>query len=305
MNFKRKQSIFIILLMWIVLLAGCGAVEKEFTFNEQSAGVTYYSDLWKEIEGTGGPMLHYKHVDKVLAITGRRVSSIDTEENYVGTVKSVMEQYSVDGTCLEETFEGNPMLTFTKSEGDNDFVFSVIFVQDGAGFYEVTFMCFADYYEDYKEDAFDIMSTFKIIKPSDDVVVYDSELYEGIKELDKMAGHDKDAVIENLSSDGIELVGIWGTESDSNFKFEYFEDGTFSEKLNEEEISIIIKGTWSYDSNTQIINHTPTSYVRNDEELINEESFKELNFEVMNFQEKEMQVYILESGKLMTVIKIQ
>ncbi|MBM7618494.1 hypothetical protein JOC95_000336 [Bacillus tianshenii] len=86
-------------------------------------------------------------------------------------------------------------------------------------------------------------------------VTYDRPVGDGtittadMKALDKNAGIDRDSVLLNVSEDGAELVGKWGTyQEDGTFQIgiELFEDGSY-EGYSNGEATPFIEGVWSYD----------------------------------------------------------
>jgi hypothetical protein len=69
-----------------------------------------------------------------------------------------------------------------------------------------------------------------------------------LKELDALAGIDRDSVIKNISEDGKELVGKWGAPGstpsiilNADGSYEGYANGTYPSKDN------MFKGTWKFD----------------------------------------------------------
>lgn len=72
---------------------------------------------------------------------------------------------------------------------------------------------------------------------------------QDLKDLDKNAGIDRDSVLLNVSEDGNELVGKWGTyQEDGTFQMgiQLYEDGNYEGYANGE-FTPSIEGIWSYD----------------------------------------------------------
>ncbi|CEG26461.1 DUF7018 domain-containing (lipo)protein [Bacillus sp. B-jedd] len=78
-----------------------------------------------------------------------------------------------------------------------------------------------------------------------------------LKDLDKSAGIDRDAVEENISEDGKELVGKWGNEG-STPSIVLFADGRYEGYANDAYPSKdnAFLGTWKYDKSTHVITFT-------------------------------------------------
>ncbi|WP_404352138.1 DUF3994 domain-containing protein [Sutcliffiella horikoshii] len=72
---------------------------------------------------------------------------------------------------------------------------------------------------------------------------------QDLKDLDKNAGINRDSVLLNVSEDGNELVGKWGTyQEDGTFQMgiQLYEDGNYEGYANGESTPSI-EGIWSYD----------------------------------------------------------
>ncbi len=277
-------------------------ITEELTFNDESAQITYDSNLWREIEISAGTSIQIKSEKKAVTIGAARFVSADDQIQYVENFKTFMQERSVDGVVEEDTLNGNPLLTYTENKGNFNITFSVLIVKDGDGYYEVTFACFSDLYEKYKLDASQVMETFQILKPNSEAVIIDNELAKSMNDIDKIAGYDEEAVKKNLSTDGVELLGTWEYENRNELSRSYNSDGTFSENLNEDNSSFI-EGTWIYDSKTRIITHTVTRFILKGEDITNKMKRNILQVEVKNFDGNKMLTMSLESLDLNSFVK--
>lgn len=299
------MTLLIVVFTMIMLTSYSGGkneAKKELTFNDGSAKFVYDKDAWKEFESTAGPVIQNKSEKKAVLIGAGRIPSTNSYDKYVQDFKVFMKENSIDGDCIEGSLNGYPLLTYTEKKGNVDITFTVLIVKDGAGYYEVTFICVSDLYETYKDAAFEVMKTFEIVAPSKDQIIVDPELSEAIKTMDKMAGYDDEAVKKNLSVDGKELVGVWKYEKNAKYRRTYNSDGTFKENLNEDN-TYYVEGTWEYDSNTRVITHEITRVMQDGKDMSGIIKNGIFRYVIKNFDGKRMYGVSLESLKLRTFIK--
>lgn len=303
---KRKMVYIMISVLAMIMISSCSnaqpEVVKDLNFNNNSAKFVYDSNVWQEFDSTGGTVVKIKSEKKAVAIGAERIPSTDNESEYVEKFKAVMEKLSLDGTCKVDKLNNFPLLTYTEKKDNSDITFSVLVFKDGEGYYEVNFICVSDLYDKYKDEAFEVMKTFKIVNPTKDNVIVDPKLSEGIETLDVMAGYDEAAVKKNISPDGSELIGVWKYENNTKYGRTYEADGTFKENYNVDNTSYL-EGTWKYDSNTSIITHKATKLMENEKDITSKMNNKTLQFQIKNFDGKKMYGISLESTKLRTLIR--
>ncbi|NMD72671.1 DUF3994 domain-containing protein [Bacillus sp. DNRA2] len=116
---------------------------------------------------------------------------------------------------------------------------------------------------------------------------------EDLKNLDKAAGIDRDAVKRNISDDGQELIGKWGFEGstpsivlNADGTYEGYKDGTYPSRDN------AYFGTWKYDKETQVIHFTNDQSFLGGKET---ESRPTMDMNVQNFQDGKMYLMDIES----------
>ncbi|MGV8981657.1 hypothetical protein [Clostridium sp.] len=153
--------------MIMIMLSSCSNVKptvvKELNFNNNAAKFVYDSNVWQEFESTGGTVVQNKYEKKAVAIGAARIPSKDNENDYVEKFKVDMEKLSKDGTCTVDKLNNLSLLTCSQETDDSNIAFSVLVVKDGAGYYEVNFICSTDLYDEYKDAAFEVMKTFKFL----------------------------------------------------------------------------------------------------------------------------------------------
>ena len=306
MSRKTSGMICLVAVLTMIILTSCsnrqtGAV-KELVFKNNAAKIVYETKTWNEFDNNGEAAIENKSEKKIVAINIGRIPSTDNQSQYVENFKEFMKNKSINGTCTVGTLNEHPLLTYTENKGNFDITFSVLVVKDGEGYYEVNFACASELYAEYKDAAFEVMKTFKIVNPSKEKVIVDSNLYEGMKDLDLMAGYDKEAVEKNISTDGSELIGVWKYEKDTKCGRTYRSNGTFKENFSEDNTNYI-EGIWKYDSKTRIITHNATHMVENGKDVIGKKKNKTLQFEIKNFDGKRMYGISLEATQLRTLIK--
>lgn len=126
-----------------------------------------------------------------------------------------------------------------------------------------------------------------------------------LKSLDKNAGIDRDSVMTNISKDGKELVGKWGSVNEKNqlvIQIVLGADGSYKRYKSYPDESSILNGTWKYD----YLTHTMT--FTNDEAYEDGKSIKsttraKLELDVQSFSGTEMQFMDKESLHTMKYTK--
>ncbi|PDZ73729.1 DUF3994 domain-containing protein [Bacillus pseudomycoides] len=115
-----------------------------------------------------------------------------------------------------------------------------------------------------------------------------------IKDLDKKAGIDYDAVQKNVI-DGTELIGNWGVQTSDGFKpsfilkggspkiFEVYNAEEYPKKTNH------IEGTWEYDKASLILKLHITKQMSNGVEA--EVVQKDIDYKVQNYDRKNLQLF--------------
>lgn len=98
-----------------------------------------------------------------------------------------------------------------------------------------------------------------ILVKSNTKVVDNPELAESMENLDKLAGIDKQSVLDNVSEAGKELIGAWGNENAEggvDIVLLLNSDGTYKRYYKYPDESTILSGTWSYDGNRSLALNT-------------------------------------------------
>lgn len=114
-----------------------------------------------------------------------------------------------------------------------------------------------------------------------------------LKELDKKAGIDVDAIEKHLSKDGKELIGIWGFNDPSGFMvslilkedktFETYGKGEYPDKKN------LLTGKWEYIPNT----HTFVLHIEKmfEESVEVQDAQRSVRYQIQNFDGENIQLF--------------
>lgn len=124
--------------------------------------------------------------------------------------------------------------------------------------------------------------------------------YDDLKTLDALAGIDRESVINNLSEDGKELIGLWGDRFNPNGEFNVGivlnSDGTYSGYPRGEYPSKdnVMEGTWEYDANIKCLIINNERYYKNGE-MKNEMVRAQMIFEILSFKNDELYMRDIET----------
>lgn len=114
-----------------------------------------------------------------------------------------------------------------------------------------------------------------------------------LKDLDAKAGIDRDSVTNNISTDGKELVGKWGTAGstpsivlNADGSYEGYREGTYPSRDN------MTKGTWTYDyekrglffTNEETYSNGKKSTVAREYMIMDIQSFKDGKMKLMDIE---------------------
>lgn len=117
---------------------------------------------------------------------------------------------------------------------------------------------------------------------------------EDLKDLDKAAGIDRDAVRKNISEDGHELVGKWGPE-DGEPSIVLYEDGRYEGYGNDTYPSKdnAFIGTWKWDNNRKVVEFTNEKLFKNGKET--KMNRPTMTLEVLNFSDGKLYMRDIET----------
>jgi len=276
--------------------------KAEFYINGYAAKVEYDSRMWRVVEGPYFTLLQIKNESKIAAVSGIRFVSNLGLEDYVAAFSEQLLMESIDGKVLKSTVNGYPSLTISKINHNQVTTFTMMIVKDGPGYYVLTFGCVKELYPKYINEALKVFRTFQILEPSTEQIIDDPEILELLKSLDESAGYDDEAVIQNLSSDGSELIGYWRHHKNPQFARLYTEDGRFIENLNEDG-SDYAGGYWRYDPDRRVIIYFYVTVIKDGQEVVDQLKYKTLNFAVRNFDKKMMYGYYIENLTVERLVK--
>lgn len=121
-------------------------------------------------------------------------------------------------------------------------------------------------------------------------------LANGMKAMDNMAGIDRESVRQNLSEDGHELAGKWGSAQDDTFKILIVlnEDGSYKRYKQYPDESSVIIGRWGYNQEDgSLVLYNDEAY-ENGDSIIDQVRSK-LIHEIQYFDGKELQIMDAET----------
>jgi len=272
--------------------------KADFYINGYAAKIEYDSRKWEVVEGPYFKLLQIKNESRIAAVSGIRfVSNLDLED-YVAAYSEQLKIESINGKVLKYTLNGY----ISKINNRQVTTFTMMIVKDGPGYYVLTFGCVQELYPKYINEALKVFQTFQILEPSTEEIIDDPEILELLKWLDESAGYDDEAVAQNLSPDGSELIGLWRYQKNPQFARLYAEDGTFIENLNEDG-SDYAAGYWKYDPGRRVIIHFYVTAIKDGEEVIDQLPYKTLNLAIRNFDKKTLYGYFIENLTIQRLVK--
>lgn len=275
-------------------------VTDTFISSDGAVSLTYDKRLWEFRDDLGGTIKELALRDLasgkfVAVIQCKEFSEKLTEDEYIKMLEDVYKE-----DCIAGSVSSSKLKTDTKEfsvvhaeqkNGDNVINIDTLVVYNGVKQYEFIFQVADKNYEKHKSSAYEVFKSVKILKEPEGVVINDPELAKGMKTLDKLAGIDRESVLENVGKDGKELVGSWGVKKENGFfdvKLVLNMDGTYKRYKEYPDETSVLTGTWSYNGN-RLLKINTTKAIENGKDIM-EIVKPDQDYEIYYFKDNTMRI---------------
>ncbi len=276
---------------------------ETYTSKDGGCNVKYDSDLWKTDEQKD--IIYFKGKNSYIQI--KDYTEKISEQQYVDLLLQVYEEHAIAGTVTStrQMFGESeyPLIYFEQDQGKYILSRDILVVMNGDSQYEIIFVSNKDDYEYVKEYAYKVFETVSLTNPSN--VVYDDEMAESLDLLNKAEGIDKKSAIENISTDGKELIGSWGTkDKDGNIiiRFTLTSDNKYSWYKSFPDEDNILTGEWSYPEQRLLKLSLKKAIV--DGSDVTSTLDPDLSYEILSFKDDTMKMICLNNQRDATYYKV-
>ncbi len=276
---------------------------ETFSSIDGECTVQYDSNLWRLDEEKSAIFFKGKNSYIQLKDYDEKLS----EKNYINLLIEEYKKHAIDGTITstKQKFGDKEYPLIHMEEDEKNYILSrdTLIVMNGEKQYEFVFTSTKDDYTVTKDEAYKVLETVKLLNPSN--VIYDDEMAQAFKDLDNLAGIDKESVVENISSDGKELVGSWGVKTDDgkiSLRFILTSDNKYSWYKSFPDEDNLLTGEWSYPEPRVLKFKLTKAFI--DGKDATSELDPNLTYEILTFKDNTMKMICLENLNQQTYYKI-